>query len=88
MTTWQYMFVNDDFDRYQTRTMVSVGPPEFTEIEVNPDDLPGEPLLALLNELGADGWEVFSVREDASSSTYWLKRPKPENPEGGWIIGA
>ncbi|TFV49532.1 hypothetical protein [Blastococcus sp. TF02A-35] len=47
--------------------------PMQSDLQANLHNVGPDHTVALLDELGEDGWELLSV--DVASDTYWLKRP-------------
>lgn len=91
MSAWQYAQLTVTVDartREPTRTILWHGPGAGVA-----DDLPGseQTVLDLLNQVGADGWELAGVEEDRqggnrdtdwgstwSLTVYTFKRPVPD----------
>lgn len=59
--------------------------PRQPDLDSNLDNVSPDHTVALFDELGDAGWQLFSF--DAQQDGYWMKRQKPEQSSGGWAIG-
>lgn len=68
---WQHLVVQVNSTTNNKQLVVT---PSQPDLGTNLYDITLGNVVALLNELGADGWQLVSVRDSA----YWLRRPAPD----------
>ena len=60
---------------WEYKSLVFIVDASRTTLYEDAKPVPGTPVTRM-PELGAQGWELFSVAADNSNYIYWLKRPK------------
>jgi hypothetical protein len=80
MERWEYMTVETEDTHSGTQVSI-IRAPSYLPMPAGGSGDVGHAALRILDELGADGWELVDVRELSGPSTYWLKRRITSEPE-------
>lgn len=80
MDTWEYLLVRVASGGVGKEYVLE----PRQDVQANLQNVGHSQTVALLDDLGAQGWEL--VQADIPGETYWLKRPR-QNTGGGWGVG-
>jgi hypothetical protein len=91
METWEHMRVGAVQHQSQTVELWTVSGPRYFRRDRDVSPEPGDQGLALLDELGRQGWELVSTEQAPTGSaqlhTYWLKRRLIDEEPPGLAFG-